>query len=82
MGESEKGTGEADALTRLKQRAQSLGWQCSAQMWSGYKFRYTFECAKGHRFEREARYVLYSAPKLMRCPTCRAGVMRTLVNPS
>ncbi|SAK80992.1 hypothetical protein AWB75_05051 [Caballeronia catudaia] len=53
-------------LAKLQARAARLGWQCLSKAWRGMKARYEFECAKGHRFEREAS-VFRRTPQCMDC---------------
>lgn len=62
------------SLTKLHVRAAELGWRCHATQWSGHSAHYTFECAKGHRFDRQGGAFLRCA--LMagksRCDACEA----------
>jgi hypothetical protein len=64
----------SQSLAKLYRRAEELGWRCLSELWTGYGTRYQFECANGHRFERHARVVFYTAT---RCSECEADEIRT-----
>lgn len=56
-------------LQKLDSRAAEFGWRCLSETWLGYKARYVFECANGHRTERHAIAFLYRSDRL-RCELC------------
>lgn len=58
-------------MNALKSQAESNGWRCLADTWSGYAARYTFMCGAEHCFVRQGTYILYSQPGTLMCPACR-----------